>query len=96
MSTKRVKHGWRNKKLIEGDKVKCTNARFFNDSQLPFNAKDIKLPELGKIYTVRDVIKTKHGVGIRLKEIKNKKFFFDDIKKIREPIFATERFKKVI
>lgn len=84
------------KKLFKGDKVKCINAKFFDYSRLPFSAKDIKMPEHGKIYTVRDVVWTKHGTGIRLKEIKNKEFYFDDVKQIREPIFATGRFRKIL
>ena len=65
------------RKLInKGDKVRCIDAKFFDGLPLPVDAEDIKLPEFGKIYTVRDVVKTKRGVGIRLEEIRNREFYF--------------------
>lgn len=76
-----------------GDKVNCTDDEFFDDHKLPYTAKEIKKPKDGKPYHIREIIDTGYGVGVRLKEIKNKEFYFDNIKQKQEPIFAIERFE---
>ena len=54
-----------------------------------------ELPEKGQEYTIRKVVKTPYGKVLRLEEIKNKKFYFDNIEKHQEPIFGKYRFKLV-
>ena len=75
-----------------GDRIKCIDDHFVDEKTNPFKKSEITLPEKGKTYTIRSVIDTPYGDGLRLKEIKNKKFYFDNIQKYQEPIFSTERF----
>lgn len=82
-------------RIKKDDKVKCVDAYFVDDPELPFFAGEIRLPKKGKIYTVRDIVDTGYGIGVRLAEIKNRKFYFDNIKKHQELVFAIERFKRV-
>ena len=63
--------------------------------EMPFKKSEIKVPEKGKDYTVRSVVKTKYGTGIRLKEIVNPEFYFKDIQRKEEPIFDIKRFQLI-
>ena len=78
----------------KGMKIKCINGNFFNRSTDPFKVNEIDTPEKGKSYTIREVVDTTlYGLGLRLKEIRNKEFFFQNISKYEEPIFSTDRFE---
>ena len=75
-----------------GQKVRCIADKFdFNSSWMPKEYHDITLPKKGKYYTVRDVVITDFGVGLRLLEIVNP-VIHHDIGGDREPIFGTNRF----
>jgi len=76
-----------------GTKVRCLDDHFVDEKTNPFKASDLNLPESGKVYTVREVVKTQYGTGIRLHEIKNKQYYFDDIRGLEEPIFDANRFE---
>jgi len=80
-------------KITAGSPVLCVGVWKESDPKLPFKITDIKIPEKGKDYTVREVVETKYGVGIRLEEIKNPEFFFHDIKREEEPIFDIKKFQ---
>jgi len=82
-------------KLRIGDKIKCVNGKFHNESTNPFRLGDIQIPKKGSVYTVREVVETNYGTGLRLEEIKNRKFYFQNIKRFEEPIFIVARFKKI-
>jgi len=75
-----------------GDKIKCIDDHFVDEKTNPFKKSDMTLPKKGKTYTIRRIIDTPYGKGLRLKEIKNKKYYFENIKRYQEPIFAIERF----
>lgn len=79
----------------KGTKVLCTNGTFHEDVELPFSVDEINLPKKGDIYTIRN-IEESFGleVGVRLQEIKNRKFHFD-FGGYKEPIFSLQRFKLV-
>jgi hypothetical protein len=64
-----------------------------NDPELPFKIDEITVPKKGKEYTIRELITTDYGTGIKLVEITNPKFYFDNIKRHEEPIFAIEQFQ---
>jgi len=80
-------------KLKIGDKVKCIDDYFIDEATNPFRVSELKLPKEGEVYTIRKVVETEYGRGIRLKEIVNKKYYFDDIHKEQEPIFGVDRFQ---
>lgn len=85
------------KKIKSGSKVLCVDTWSETGRDMPFKIHEITVPEKGKNYTVRDVvITTKHGTGIRLEEITNPTFFFDNIRKHEEPIFAVEKFQLIV
>lgn len=81
--------------MEKGQKVKCIADKFVDEPTNPFRASELNLPKKGKKYTIRDVIYTDYGTGIRLKEIKNRKYWFDDIAEEQEPIFDADRFEIV-
>lgn len=76
-----------------GQKVKCINSRFKDDLNSPFRISEITTPKSGENYTIRDVVKTLSGTGIRLNEIKNKQYFFKKLNRWEEPYFGAYRFK---
>jgi hypothetical protein len=79
--------------LKTGTKVICIDDHFEDVKTNPYKKSDITLPEKDKIYTIRKVVNTQYGVGVRLKEITNKEFYFQNIRGYEEPIFSEERFK---
>ncbi len=81
------------KKLVKGKKVRCIEDRFRNSSSNPFEISEITLPVKGRIYTIRNVINTEYGWGVRLREIKNPRFYFEDTQSNREPAFRVNRFQ---
>lgn len=83
-------------KMKSGVSVKCIDDHFVDEESNPFKASELNLPKQEILYTVRKVIKTKYGKGIRLKEIKNKKYYFDNIGKYKEPFFNKDRFELVL
>lgn len=76
-----------------GCEVDCLDGVFVDDEELPFKANEINKPKEGKSYTVRELIQSGYGVGIRLVEIKNKEYFFTNIRQHQEPIFSLHRFR---
>ena len=76
-------------------KVRCIDSRFIDEETNPFKKSELTLPVEGKSYIVREVVRTPYGKGIRLKEIENKKYYFDNIKRFEEPIFSIDRFVKI-
>ena len=74
--------------------VECIDDQFFDETTNPFRISELNLPQKGLSYIVRDVTETNHGTGILLEEIKNARYFFDDIRQEREPVFSIRRFKK--
>lgn len=74
-----------------GEKVRCINDVFTRRLTDPCSPTDFQCPQKGQIYTVRDVVHTKSGIGLRFEEIKNPLFWYDDSGE-REPCFAQERF----
>lgn len=76
-----------------GVKVRCIDAIFKDDPELPFTVSEITLPQKGVVYTVRNFEAGYiGGTGIRLKEIINKKFSFSK-GGVKEPIFCIKRFE---
>jgi hypothetical protein len=75
-----------------GNIVKCIDNHFEDSDTNPFRESNMILPEKDEIYTVREVVGTSYGKGILLKEIHNKKYFFENISENREPIFEISRF----
>ena len=76
-----------------GRVIRCIDDHFSSDSSLPFDPEELNLPETDRLYTIRDVVDTGYGVGIRLKEVKNKKYYFSNINQYEEPVFGLERFE---
>ena len=60
----------------------------------PFRVEDIILPREGQIYTIREVVETAEGMGIRLLEVQSPKFRHD-IGGTEEPCFGLDRFEIV-
>ncbi|MFZ3015949.1 MAG: hypothetical protein WA101_03090 [Minisyncoccia bacterium] len=56
--------------------------------------KEITFPKQGNPYTIRELVHTKHGTGVRLNEIKNSPYYFSE-GIYEEPIFGIETFKLV-
>ncbi len=77
-----------------GKRVLCIDGHFESRRTDPFNAEDIKKPREGEIYTIREVIDTGHGLGLRLMEIENVSYPHDK-GGTQEPCFSTERFQIV-
>ncbi len=75
-------------------KVRCIDDSFRDDPANPFKISDIELPKKGETYTIREVVPTKYGTGVRLTEIQNKKYFYSDIGHHQEPIFGDYRFEQ--
>lgn len=83
------------KQFIEGLKVECIDGQFQDTKTNPFLVSDLNLPKERENYIVREVIDTSHGTGILLAEIHNNRYYFDDVKELREPIFSVNRFEIV-
>lgn len=75
-----------------GHKVKFINDKFTDEFSNPFKSAQLNKPIKNKIYTVRDVVETKYGIGLRLAEIVNSKFYHDDVG-LQEPAFSADRFE---
>jgi len=76
-----------------GNQVRCLDGRFRDERTNPFRIADLNLPIEGELYEVRAIITTPHGTGIRLAEIQNTGYFFQDIGQFQEPIFGDYRFE---
>jgi len=80
------------KELSRGNKVRCIDGIFKDSPSNPFDITEINIPLQGKEYTVREVIRTNHGLGVLLEEIRNKGYYFDSEMGVREPLFSDDRF----
>ncbi len=81
--------------MKKGEKVKCIDDCFVDEPTNPFRKSQLHLPEENEIYTIREMVKTDYGVGVRLEEIRNDTFYFDNIKRYEEPIFGIYRFETI-
>lgn len=81
--------------ISQGIKVICIDDCFVDSPTNPFRKCEINLPKKDEVYTVREVVKTSYGSGIRLYEIKNKKYYFSDISRFEEPTFSIKRFRQI-
>jgi hypothetical protein len=79
--------------LKRGDAVICINSHFEDSKTNPFEFSKIKLPKEKEYYTVREIVESSYGIGIRLEEVVNKKYYFDNIRRKEEPIFDINRFR---
>lgn len=80
--------------MQKGDKVICVNDQFnYNDPQIPKEYLTISVPVKGEEYTIREVVRTNYGIGIRLEEIKNKQIYHT-VGGWQEPIFSVVKFIK--
>jgi|GEM_PF-2540346 len=80
--------------IKKGDTVYLQDDHFdFNQKGVPKEYKDIQTPKKNEPYTVRELVSTPDGVGIRLEEIVNNKIWHD-VGGLQEPVFAIERFFK--
>lgn len=77
-----------------GDKVICVNDIFVDEITNPFVKKNLNLPLKNKSYTVKDVVKTKYGIGLRLVELENEKYYFSNVGQNLELTFDVSRFEK--
>lgn len=77
-----------------GVRVRCTNGHFHSRMTDPFSVEDISLPQEGQVYTIREVVGTAEGMGIRLLEVQNSQFRHD-IGGTEEPCFGFNRFELV-
>ena len=80
-------------KVQIGDSVKCVDGKIGIRRTDPFQLKDLEIPKEDEIYTIRKVVKTSYGSGVRLEEVENKEFFYKDLGRFCEPVFRTDRFK---
>ena len=81
--------------ITVGSPVLCIGVWGETGREMPFRISEIEVPEYDKEHTVRSVIKNEHGTGIRLKEIVNPKFYFQDIKRKEEPTFDIKKFQLI-
>ena len=75
-----------------GIKVECIDDHFVDEATNPFKKAELNLPKVGEMYTVREVIDTSYGIGLRLVEVTNKRYYFNNIRRYEEPIFGENRF----
>lgn len=80
-------------KLEKGDKVMCVDDYFEDCKTNPFKFSEINIPKEDELYTIREVVRTPYGTGVRLEEIINKKYYFSNIHREEEPIFGVNRFQ---
>ena len=81
--------------LQPGDRVVCDDDFVYFGPHEPFTSAQVNLPVQEQTYTVRSVVQTPHGPGIRLKEVQNAEFYYADVKGRREPIFNPTRFHQL-
>ena len=74
-------------KLKKGNKVKCIDDNFQDKGTLTLEIEKMILPEKGKYYIVRDVLRGDSEGGLLLEEIRNNKH------KGYEPAFYVDRFQ---
>jgi hypothetical protein len=77
----------------KGDKVACIDDCFQDSKTNPFRIYELNLPVFGLVYTIREVIDTRYGQGIRLHEIRNKRFYYQDRRERLEPAFEVAKFE---
>lgn len=77
-----------------GARVRCINGHFESRKTDPFGIEDISLPREGQIYTIREVVQTAEGMGIRLLDVQNPQFRHD-IGGTEEPCFGLNRFELI-
>ena len=77
-----------------GARVRCANGHFHSRRTDPFSVEDISLPREGQVYTIREVVETAEGVGIRFLEVQNPQFRHD-VGGTEEPCFGLNRFEIV-
>ena len=83
------------KEIQKNTKVVCTEDYVVNfEKSTPKEYKDIELPEKGVEYSVREIVNTKYGKGLRFKEIVNEEIYHDQ-GGWQEPIFKIEKFNVV-
>jgi len=70
-------------------RILCIN----DDFDLSLNRFLLFKPQKGQIYTIREVIETRNGLGFLLDEIVNKPIEFRDGRK--EPCFLSSRFRLI-
>ncbi|MCK9568120.1 hypothetical protein M0R72_04170 [Candidatus Pacearchaeota archaeon] len=81
--------------MKKGDKVKCIDDYFEDSNTNPFHIREINIPKENQNYTIREVVRTDYGTGVRLVEVINKKYYFKNINREEEPIFGSNRFKSL-
>ncbi len=82
-------------KIEIGVKLRCIDDHFVDENTNPFRKSELNLPKAGDIYTVREVMDTPYGIGLKLVEVTNKRYYFDNIRRYQEPIFSENRFKVI-
>ncbi|MFP4656738.1 MAG: hypothetical protein ACLFNK_04130 [Candidatus Woesearchaeota archaeon] len=87
------KKNFKKGKVEPGRKIRCIDDHFSSDKELPFEPEEINLPEKNELYTVREVIDTGHGIGLRLEEIDNERYWFGNVRRYEEPVFGIHRFE---
>lgn len=88
-------HEEERKGLKKGNKVRCIDDFFVDDRHNPFKASELNLPKAGEVYTVREIVDTGYGLGLRLEEIRNKEYFYQNIRRHEEPPFGVSRFESL-
>lgn len=76
-----------------GDKIVCMDDVFVFDHHAPKEYREMITPKRGIEYTIRDLVDTGYGLGVRLVEIVNKRVRHD-IGGNQEPVFMLTRFQK--
>lgn len=80
-------------KIKLGSKIKCIDDHFINERTNPFKISELNLPKKDETYIVRKVIKIpSYGIGLRLQEVVNRKYWFENINANQEPTFSEDRF----
>lgn len=85
------RYGMISEQVSVGSKLVCVS-NDFDETKQPFKLTNINVPKIGVTYTVREVVVTTHGTGIRLEEIINDVFYYGDINAYAEPIFGLSHF----
>lgn len=80
--------------MKKGDKVLCINGTFHVGPDQPFTPEQIRFPEKGETYTIREIVRTRFGLAIRLVEIVNPQFDYD-IGGLQEPAWHPNRFRVI-
>lgn len=77
--------------LEVGKLVRCIRGIARTRSTDPFSQDEISTPQRGQVYTIREVVRTNHGTGLRLEEIINREYYHAQ-GGWQEPCFDTRRF----